>query len=561
MTRSFFFILSLVLLVVAAQMMVTPVMAQDVDPVIESVAKKNPAMATNPMAQVPVLIQFSVHPGAVEANLVRAAGGNIKRQYRHVPVVAARIPLAALEHLRSLPTVRTIEEDGQDEVHDAELDNTWSVKALGAGDVHAQGIQGQAIKVAVLDTGIDYTHPDLAPIYAGGYDFVNEDSDPMDDHGHGTHVAGTIAAAENNSGVVGMAPAVRLYVLKTGSASGSFAWSDTIAALDWCISQGIQITNSSFGGSTLSSSMQLAYSKAEAAGILNLAAAGNSGTADGSSDTVLYPAKYDAAVAIASVDSKYNRASSSSTGSAVELAAFGVTIKSTLLGGGYGYKSGTSMACPHASGAAALVLSAGIQDANGNGRVNDELRSLLTSTAMDLGSSGRDTWYGFGCVDVRAAVNRVGVPQPTATPTPQPTMAPEPTNTPVPTPIMTPTPTVTPTPVVTPEPTATPVVKKTAKVPAVKYVVSGGKSNDKHLTVGIEVQSEDQTPLAGAVVTYEIYRDGKLALSGAATTQSTGMAEVAILNAKSGVYTSQVLAIQATAHEWDGQTPSNSFKK
>jgi subtilisin family serine protease len=148
-----------------------------------------------------------------------------------------------------------------------------------------------------------------------------------------------------------------------------------------------------------------AFESAEAAGVLHVAAAGNSGNAAGTGDNVPYPARFESVIAVAAIDESDNRASFSSTGPAVELSAPGVAIYSTTPGGGHGFDSGTSMASPHAAGAAALVISSGVTDANGNGRINDEVRAILAQSADDLGAAGRDPLYGWGLVNAaRAAV-------------------------------------------------------------------------------------------------------------------------------------------------------------
>jgi len=134
-----------------------------------------------------------------------------------------------------------------------------------------------------------------------------------------------------------------------------------------------------------------------------VAAAGNSGTPPGKGDNVGYPARWDSVIAVAATDKNDNRASFSSTGPAVELAAPGVAINSTLPGNSYGAYSGTSMASPHVAGTAALVIASGITDSNGNGLINDEVRLQLQGTAIDLGDPGRDSKYGYGLVDAAAA--------------------------------------------------------------------------------------------------------------------------------------------------------------
>ena len=374
-------------------------------------------MAQRPFAiaqgQVDVLIAFTSVPGPSDEALVRAAGGTVKHTFHLVPAIAASVPDSALDGLRRNPRVARVEPDVRVYAIDAELDNSWGVKRIGAGSVHASGNRGSGVSVAVIDSGVDYNHPDLASNYAGGYDFVNNDGEPLDDNKHGTHVAGTIAALDNDAGVVGVAPAVALYALKVLGADGSGSFSNVIAALQWAVDHGIQITNSSFGSSQNPGlTVQAAYDNAAAAGLLHVAAAGNSGTCDGTGDNVLYPARYASVIAVAATDSANSSPCFSSTGPDVELAAPGVSINSTVPGGTYEVLSGTSMASPHVAGTAALVINAGVSDTNGNGRVNDEVRQRLIETAQDLGTAGRDTWYGYGIVDAVAAVAPAAPKQP-----------------------------------------------------------------------------------------------------------------------------------------------------
>ena len=359
--------------------------------------------------RVDVLIGFANPPGPAEQALVRGQGGNVTRSFRLVRAIAASLPGPAVTALLNTPSVTAIELDGTLILSDAELDNTWSVKRIGAGTVHAAGNRGASVKVAVIDSGIDYTHPELGANYAGGYDFVNDDSDPMDDNGHGTHVAGTIAALDNGTGVVGTAPLVSLYALKAFDAAGSGSFSDVIAALEWAVDHGVQVTNNSYGDTRNPGSIvEAAFANAEAAGVLHVAAAGNTGTFNGKGNTVNYPARYGSLVAVGATDFSDVRAFFSSTGPTVEIAAPGFLVYSTLPNGAYGWLYGTSMASPHVAGTAALLISGGIGDTNGNGRITDEIRATLTSTSQDLGQPGRDHLYGFGLVDAAAAVASVG---------------------------------------------------------------------------------------------------------------------------------------------------------
>jgi len=365
------------------------------------------AMAAQPPEKVDVLIRFDRQPGPSEEGLVHGAGGCIKYTYHLVPAIAASVPEAAIQGLSRNPRVTIIEPDIAVYATDGELDDTWGVKHIGAGTVHDAGNKGAAVKIAIIDSGIDYTHPDLSANYVGGYDFVNDDLDPMDDYGHGTHVAGTVAAADNGFGVVGAAPEAEIYALKVLDSNGSGYYRDVIAALQWAVDNGIQITNNSYGSSLApESTVEAAFDAAYAAGVLHVAAAGNSGNPPGKGDNVEYPARWESVIAVAATDQSDSRAKFSCTGSAVELSAPGVQVNSTLLGGGYGEGSGTSMASPHVAGTAALVIAAGIT-AN-----NDELRQRLVDTAYDLGVPGLDAKYGYGLVDAVAAAAGVSPPPP-----------------------------------------------------------------------------------------------------------------------------------------------------
>ena len=282
------------------------------------------------------------------------------------------------------------------------------MKRIGAGTVHNNPNKGSGIRVGVLDTGIDYTHPDLDANYAGGYDFVNSDADPMDDHYHGTLVAGAIGAednGDNNEGVVGVAPLVRLYALKVLDYRGIGYESDIIAALEWAVVNDIDVANMSFGASTASIAFNNAVTDAYNSGLLLVAAAGNSGKCNGQGDKVLFPARFNQVVAVAATNQWDGRPCWSSTGPDVELAAPGSGITSTDLSGGYRSVSGTSVASPHVAGTAALVLASGdLTDQDGDGDVdNGDVRLKLQSTAEDIGLPA--TWAGYGLVDAYAAAS------------------------------------------------------------------------------------------------------------------------------------------------------------
>lgn len=356
-----------------------------------------------------VLISFRQIPGPNERALVRAVGGVIKYSYRLVPGIAASVPQAAVDGLSHNPNVVMIEDDLAIYAVDAELDRCWGVERIGAGTVHTGGNRGAGVKVAIIDSGIDYTHPDLDAHFDDsnrGYDFVNGDDDPMDDHGHGTHCAGIVAAEDNGTGAVGVAPEAELYGLKVLGANGSGSYSNVIAALNWCVfgpdgdpdtgdEPGIQVTSNSYGSPGNPGSMvELAFNRAEAAGIINVCAAGNSGNSAGTGDNMIYPARFASCIAVAATTISDVRASFSSTGQQMELAAPGAGIYSTLPGNAYASWSGTSMACPHVSGVVALMIKAGVAD----------IRAKLIATADNLGAPGWDPQYGYGLVNAVKAV-------------------------------------------------------------------------------------------------------------------------------------------------------------
>ena len=294
-----------------------------------------------------------------------------------------------------------------------------------------------AVTIAILDTGVDLGHPDVAGKIVPGYDFVNNDAVPQDDNGHGTHVAGIAAALANNGiGIAGISWGARLMPVKVLNAGGSGTYANAAAGVVWAADQGAQIINLSLGGSLPSSVLEDAVIYAYDKGATLVAASGNAG-----SNLVLYPARYPQVIAVAATDSANNRAGFSNYGAEIDMAAPGVSIYSTTLGGGYGYRSGTSMAAPMVAGAAAIL--AGLPANNSPALISWE----LGSTALDLGAPGWDIYYGSGLIQLDAAIRlaspapapSVSIPRPKAaqiaTPTsgapfyPYPSATPSPTST------------------------------------------------------------------------------------------------------------------------------------
>lgn len=276
----------------------------------------------------------------------------------------------------------------------------WGITRINAPLVWPSGNTADPVKVGIIDTGISSSHPDLAANIKGGVNTINARRGWNDDNGHGSHVAGIVAALDNSQGVIGGAPKADLYAIKVLNSSGSGYYSDIIEGLQWAIANNMKVVNMSLGGTADYQPLHDAITAARNAGIVVVAAAGNSGS------SVIYPAAYTEAVAVSATDSLNNLASWSSRGPEVDLAAPGVNIYSAYKGTSYATLSGTSMAAPHVSASAALVFGTpvGVFDANGNGVWDpSEVLAKLESTATDLGSIGFDILFGFGLVNAFAA--------------------------------------------------------------------------------------------------------------------------------------------------------------
>jgi hypothetical protein len=333
--------------------------------------------------------------------LIKAFGGKPLLSLSIINGFSVMLPPNAELGLKNAKGIAWVEQD----VEIFALEDTlgWGVNRIDAekvwggseAAVNVIGNGGAGVDVAILDSGIDYNHPDLMGNYKqGGFDFVNNDNDPMDDHYHGTHVAGIVSAMCNQMGVIGVAPEANLHALKVlDSAGGGYA-SYIISALEWCIDKGIDVANMSLGSYMPSRALQKACDRAYNSGVLLVAAAGNDG-----SSRVTYPAKYDSVIAVSAIDQLDNPALFSNYGNQIELAAPGVYILSTVPGGGYAYANGTSMAAPHVTGTAALIISGGF--AVGANAVRDR----LNSSSEDLGAPGMDIFFGSGLVDAEEAAS------------------------------------------------------------------------------------------------------------------------------------------------------------
>lgn len=277
----------------------------------------------------------------------------------------------------------------------------WGVERVKANLVWPSGNIADPIKVGIIDTGISNTHPDLLANVQGGVNTINPLKSWNDDNGHGSHVAGIVAALDNDIGVIGVGPAINLYAIKALNRNGSGFLSDIIEGIQWAVANNIQVINMSLGTASDIQSFRDAVTSAKNAGIVVVAAAGNSG------GSVIFPAAYPEVIAVSATDRNNVIASWSSHGPEVDLAAPGMGIYSTYKGTSYATLSGTSMAAPHVAGSAALVLNTivGAYDINTNGKWDpDEVQKKLQDRAADLGDAGFDNLYGWGLVNAYSAV-------------------------------------------------------------------------------------------------------------------------------------------------------------
>jgi subtilisin family serine protease len=279
-----------------------------------------------------------------------------------------------------------------------EYAESWGVEHISADLVHLTGNKGAGINIAVIDTGIDYEHVDLDDNFAGGINFVQTyigqppDNNIMDEtsNSHGTHVAGIIAAEDNDFGVIGVAPEASLYAVRVldGGGFGLASW--IISGIEWAVNNGMDIINISIQGPDVPA-LKDACNSAYEAGVIIIAAAGNT-----NGGSVTYPAAYDSVVAVTATDLIDEPAYFSPVGVEIYVAAPGLDIQSTTRGDTYDVLSGTSQAAPHVTGVAALFLASGIQDQNENGFINDEIINKIKNYALDLGNPGFDNIYGYG---------------------------------------------------------------------------------------------------------------------------------------------------------------------
>jgi subtilisin len=390
----------------------------------------------------------------VQQQVVQQSGSQVLNLLSLINGIAIELPTQgtaqALAVLQADPTVAGVYDDSAISGQDGGGDNVivitpadpptqevypWGLEAIHVPDIHHEepGLKGAGVAVAILDTGIDLTHPDLSKNVKGGYNALagQDPKNYQDDNGHGTHMAGIIAARVNGLGVIGAAYQAKLYAVKVLDQYGSGRLSDLINGLGWIRANKIRVVNMSLGFSEESLLLEQAIERLYEAGVILVASAGNRSTNcaqdgggddgggdgsaqddggdDGGGDTgcdaspggVSYPARYHGVIAVAATDIDNTVTGYSRSGPEVAVAAPGGSAKgqrilSTNKGGGYGWGSGTSQAAAHVTGALALALQIKPQMSF------EEAVALLKGTARDLDEPVEQ--QGAGLIDVEAMI-------------------------------------------------------------------------------------------------------------------------------------------------------------
>jgi len=368
-----------------------------------------------------LLVKFE--PGTFWMDMARVhqeVGGTIEGVIPHIDVYVINTPhgqgAAKVTAYRQHKEVNYVELDAVaqavDNPNDPYFGNQWNMAKVHAPEAWDVTKGSSDVRIAILDTGIDLDHPDLASKIVSSINFT--DSATTDDiYGHGTHVAGIAAAVSNNAlGVAGLGRDCSIMNVKVlgNSGFGYFSW--VAQGVTWAADNGANVINLSLGSSTPSSVLESAIDYAWSKGVVVVAAAGNN-----SSSSPLYPAYYANCIAVASTNSDDTLSSFSNYGNWVDVAAPGASIYSCTFDGLYGYKSGTSMASPHVAGLSGLVFTV-TTDLNGDGRTNDEVRGRIESNCDNIGDK-----VAYGRINALKAVLGVNEPDPSPTPTPAPAAA------------------------------------------------------------------------------------------------------------------------------------------
>jgi thermitase len=369
-----------------------------------------------------ILVQYDASlPQKTIADHADQVQAQARNHIEQIGVTVLEVPegemQAAMEYLQNQPGVLAVEPNyiatAQETIpNDPDWGVQYGLNNIGALQGWEYSTGTSWVTIAIIDTGVDRTHPDLILKTQAGYNVLSPGDAPLDDNGHGTHVAGIAAAASNNGiGIAGVSWGAQIMPVKVLNASASGTYADVASGIIWAVANGAQVINLSLGGSAYSAILESAVDYAYNRGVVLVAASGNAG---GSS--ILYPARYTQVIAVGATDSNNQRGAFSNFGNGMELVAPGVSIYSTELGGGYSYRSGTSMAAPFVSGLAAILIGmSGNYDAG-------LVREQMNNSALDLGEPGWDAYHGYGLIQMDSALKLLfPTPSPSSTATFTPT--------------------------------------------------------------------------------------------------------------------------------------------
>lgn len=260
--------------------------------------------------------------------------------------------------------------------------------------------QGEGVVIAVIDTGCDFNHEDLKDNMLQGINFVEPRKDPMDRAGHGTHVASTIAATNNGTGIVGVAPKAKIVPVKALGDDGNGRLDHVVSGIKWAADRGVDFISMSLGSPTPSRELEKALEYAANKGCIVFCAAGNSGP----ETDIMYPAKYDHTIAIGAIDSNLKRTSFTCSGDSLDFLAPGYDILGCVPNNGYAMMSGTSMSNPFFVGCAALLLSRLKYSNQQIPKSTEEYITILKNHTIHLQDPkyyGKKQYEGYGIIDPR----------------------------------------------------------------------------------------------------------------------------------------------------------------